>query len=88
MDWIQGMRILAMVPVIEGVIIVIAIIVYAIKPNKGVNSGVDISMHMPDGEEYKDKIGTNPNSDYRPDIADQFDGRLTNIFRNPWKGIL
>ena len=23
-----------------------------------------------------------------PDIADQFDGRLTNVFKNPWKGIL
>ncbi len=22
------------------------------------------------------------------DLADMFDGRLTNLFRNPWKGIL
>lgn len=26
-------------------------------------------------------------TDY-PDIADQIDSRFTNIFRNPWKGIL
>ena len=23
-----------------------------------------------------------------PSLAEQFDGRLTNIFRNPWEGIL
>lgn len=30
------------------------------------------------------------NRDYTdyPDIADQFDSRITNVFRNPWKGIL
>ena len=37
-----------------------------------------------------------PNASYKfhvehteyPDIADQFDSRITNVFRNPWKGIL
>lgn len=44
--------------------------------------------HMPDGEEYKDMVGTPKDADYRPDLADQLDGRLTNVVRNPMKGIL
>lgn len=48
--------------------------------------GASIDVHLPDGEEYKDKIGT-PEKD-RPSIAEQFDGRITNVFRNPWEGIL
>lgn len=42
--------------------------------------------HLPDGEEYKDKVGT-PERDH-PSIAEQFDSRITNVFRNPWDGIL
>lgn len=40
---------------------------------------------MPDGEEYK--FHKQPQTEY-PDIADQLDGRLTNVFKNPMKGIL
>ena len=32
----------------------------------------------PAGEGYKDTS----------DLADKFDGRLTNVFTNPWKGVL
>jgi len=42
-------------------------------------------LSLKDGEEYKDV--QHPAPEY-PDIADQLDTRLTNVFRNPWKGIL
>lgn len=56
------------------------------KDDYSVNGGTSVDIHLPDGEEYKDKVGT-PERD-RPSIAEQFDGRLTNIFKNPWEGIL
>ncbi|MBO5922660.1 MAG: hypothetical protein J6Q48_09790 [Bacteroidaceae bacterium] len=66
---------------------VIAIIIGACTQNKSYGSGpMSINTHLPDGEEYKDKVGT-PQGD-NPSIAEQFDGRITNVFRNPWEGIL
>jgi hypothetical protein len=49
------------------------------------NGGMDHWTPMPDGEEYK--FHKQPQTEY-PDIADQLDGRLTNVFKNPMKGIL
>lgn len=49
-------------------------------------SGKSNDIHLPDGEEYKDKVGT-PERD-RPSIAEQFDSRITNVFKNPMEGIL
>lgn len=47
---------------------------------------LDIDTYMPDGEQYKNVCQTT--KEPNPTIAEQFDGRLTNIFRNPWEGIL
>lgn len=49
-------------------------------------SSMSINTHLPDGEEYKDKVGT-PQGD-NPTIAEQFDSRITNVFKNPMEGIL
>ena len=49
-------------------------------------AGTPTNVHLPDGEEYKDKVGTPQQNN--PTIAEQFDGRITNVFRNPWEGIL
>ena len=66
---------------------VIAIIIGACTRYKSYGgSSMSINTHLPDGEEYKDKVGT-PERDH-PSIAEQFDSRITNVFRNPWDGIL
>lgn len=68
-------------PIIYIVVMIIGTIVSA--GSKHYEAPVDLSLK--DGEEYKDM--QHPTSEY-PDIADQLDTRLTNVFRNPWKGIL
>ena len=84
------MRWLVLVPLINIGIWLIVAIVYLFKSDKNSYKGLplDIDTYMPDGEQYKDKVGTPRDADYRPDIADQLDGRLTNVLKNPMKGIL
>lgn len=65
------------------VIMVAAPIVSGIVALISVYKGHDVSAPMPN-DSYK---FNQERTDY-PDIADQFDSRFTNIFRNPWKGIL
>ena len=79
------MKILLYLPMIS--IIVGFIVGFIVSCHKNSNGPVPhYDVHLPDGEEYKDKIGT-PERDH-PSIAEQFDGRITNVFRNPWEGIL
>lgn len=47
------------------------------------NSDVHIDVHVQTPPSQQ----TPPKEEW-PTIAEQFDGRLTNIFRNPWEGIL
>ena len=68
-------------PIIYIVVMIIGTIVSA--GSKHYEAPVDLSLK--NGEEYKDAQHSTP--EY-PDIADQLDTRLTNVFRNPWKGIL
>lgn len=65
------------------VIMVTAPIVSGIVALISVYRGQDASTPMPN-DSYK---FNQERTDY-PDIADQIDTRFTNIFRNPWKGIL
>lgn len=65
------------------VIMVAAPIVSGIVALISVYRGQDASAPMPN-DSYK---FNQERTDY-PDIADQIDTRFTNIFRNPWKGIL
>lgn len=39
------------------------------------------------GKEYEHKQVDVHTPDYHP-LADQFDGRITNVFKNPWEDIL
>jgi hypothetical protein len=59
-------------PIVSGIVALIS-----------VYRGQDASAPMPN-DSYK---FNQERTDY-PDIADQIDTRFTNIFRNPWKGIL
>lgn len=76
---------LVIVPIINvGIWLICALVSIFTSSSHGSSHGVEV--HMPDGEEYKNTHQTprEPN----PTIAEQFDGRLTNIVRNPWEGIL
>lgn len=59
-------------PIISGVVALISVF-----------KGQDASAPRPD-DSYK---YNQERTDY-PGIAEQFDGRLTNVFRNPFEGIL
>lgn len=74
---------LLLTPVIGVVLIIIGIMIALCSNHEDKAAGQiqvypDVPPVMP---EQKSSI------DY-PDLADQLDGRLTNVFRNPWKGIL
>ena len=79
------MILIVMFPVISIGIAVIGLIASAFKKPR-YSGGACIDVKMPDGEEYKDKVGTPDRGN--PSIAQQFDGRLTNVFKNPMEGIL
>lgn len=82
------MQYLVLVPVINVLIwVIVAIVSSFARGDKNTYEGppLNIDTYMPDGEKYKDvKVEHEPN----PTIAEQFDGRLTNIVRNPLEGIL
>lgn len=79
---------LVLIPLINvGIWILVAAISVIVREGRNTYSGphLDIDTYMPDGEAYKDKkVEHDPN----PTIAEQFDGRLTNVVRNPFEGIL
>jgi hypothetical protein len=77
---------LVLVPIIDIVIIVIAVAIsVAVRSEPGPSS--DISPRVtPDNPPTP--VETYTTQRENPDIADQFDGRLTNIVKNPMKGIL
>lgn len=72
------------VPVIGVVLVIIGIMIALCSKREDKAAGEEIPVYpdvpsvMP---EQKSSV------DY-PDLADQLDSRLTNVFRNPWKGIL
>lgn len=81
---IEIMMFLTLAPVISLGVAIVAMVIAAFATGE-YSTSHSIDIKMPDGEEYKrDKVEHEPN----PTIAEQFDGRLTNIVRNPWEGIL
>lgn len=82
------MMFLIVAPIISAVLIIIGSIASICgvgKYNRGCYTG-PMDYKLPDGEEYKDKLGTPPSDN--PTIAEQLDGRLTNVFKDPMEGIL
>lgn len=79
------MKFLLYAPVIISVAVVIAIII-ALCCGSSSASSSSTHIELPDGSKYADKVGTQK-GDW-PDLADQLDGRITNVFTNPKKGIL
>lgn len=79
---------LLIVPVINAVIIMVCCIVSAMThKNKRYTSYTPTVMPTVTPEDLPRPVEVIRKQEY-PDIADQFDGRLTNIVRNPMKGIL
>lgn len=79
---------LLVVPVINVAIIMICCIVSAVThKNKRYTSYTPAVTPAVTPEDPPRPVEVIQKQEY-PDIADQFDGRLTNIVRNPMKGIL
>lgn len=82
------MQWLVLIPLINvGIWLIVALVSMCVndKGNKYKGPPLNIDTYMPDGEQYKyNKVEHEPN----PTIAEQFDGRLTNVLRNPMEGIL
>lgn len=77
------MKLLLILPVINAVGILIVIVAVLCGRRKGGAEPIDLT--MPDGKEYgQPGISSRDN----PTIAQQYDTRITNIFKNPMEGIL
>lgn len=75
------------VPILNIIIPIVVCIIHAFRhPNQESGGSASYETRFPDGEEYKDKVGT-PERD-NPPLWTKVDGRLTNVFKNPWEGIL
>lgn len=80
MEWIVW------VPIIDIIIIVVAVVISAVFKGSSGPSGSITPRVTPDNPPTPVETYTTQHDN--PDIADQFDGRLTNVFKNPMKGIL
>ena len=79
------MEMLVFIPIIDILLVVIIAAIYSAVNNSGPRDSVDIKV-TPD--DLPKPVETIPQQREYPDIADQLDGRLTNIVKNPMKGIL
>ncbi len=79
------MKFLLYAPVIIS-IAVLVVIVIVLCSERSTSDASSTRIELPDGSKYADKMGTQK-GDW-PDLADQLDGRITNIFTNPKKGVL
>lgn len=80
---IEVMMFLALAPVIGlGLTLIILVIMSFVSESGTTHSTMHIE--MPEGKPENTVTPKEPN----PTIAEQFDGRLTNIVRNPLEGIL
>lgn len=77
-------KFLMVVMIVNIVGVIIAILVACLSDSPGTGAGIqmDIASDTP-----KVLENTEPPVEHT-DIADQLDGRLTNVFKNPMKGIL
>lgn len=78
------MKFLLVFPVIYAVgMLVVIVAVLCSKKSTGSSTPIDCS--LPDGKEYgQPGISSRDN----PTIAEQYDTRITNVFKNPMEGIL
>lgn len=78
------MKFLLIFPIIYaiGILVVIVAVLYS-KRSTGNSAPIDCS--LPDGKEYGQPGISNRDN---PTIAEQFDSRITNVFKNPAEGIL
>ena len=79
------MEMLVFIPIIDILLVVIIAAIYSAVNNSGPRDSVDIKV-TPD--DLPKPVETIPQQREYPDIADQLDGRLTNIVKDPMKGIL
>lgn len=77
---------LVLVPVINIVIIIIAVAISAVLRDSPGPSNTITPRVTPDNPPTPVETYTTQRDN--PELADQFDGRLTNVFKNPMKGIL
>ena len=80
MEW------LVLVPIIDIVVIVLATAIYLAA--RGPSSRGDSTTPRVTPDNPVTPVETHTMQRDHPDIADQFDGRLTNIVKNPMKGTL
>lgn len=78
------MKFLLVFPVIYAVGILV-VIVAVLCSKKGTGNSTPVDCSLPDGKEYGQPGISNRDN---PTIAEQFDSRITNVFKNPMEGIL
>jgi hypothetical protein len=79
------MEMLVLVPIINILLVVIIAAVYSAINGTSPKGSTNIRV-TPD--DLPKPVDTIPQQREYPDIADQLDGRLTNVFKDPMKGIL
>lgn len=79
------MELLVWVPVISIVLTIVIAAIYSAINSSGPREPVHMNLTPDDPPTPVETFTTQHDN---PDIADQFDGRLTNVFKNPMKGIL
>lgn len=80
------MKFLLIFPVIYAVgMLVVIVAVLCSKKSTGTGSSTPIDCSLPDGKEYGQPGISNRDN---PTIAEQYDTRITNVFKNPMEGIL
>ena len=77
---------LVWVPIIDILVIIIATVIYVAINGSSEKGDSTTPRVTPDNPPTPVETYTMQHDN--PDIADQFDGRLTNIVKNPMKGIL
>lgn len=80
------MKFLLVFPVIYAVgMLVVIVAVLCSKKSTSTGSSTPIDCSLPDGKEYGQPGISNRDN---PTIAEQYDTRITNVFKNPMEGIL
>lgn len=79
------MELLVWVPIINIVLTIVVAAIYSAINGSGPHEPVHMNLTPDDPPR---PVETLPQQREYPDLADQLDGRLTNVFKDPMKGIL